>query len=200
MEIITREYRVYEYAELSDEAKEKVREWYLDDDFRPQIFSEDVNYWLSENFKYSDLKVQYSLNYCQGDGLNIYGKVWLSDVIGKIDFSNFTEKEKRFIQWAVGKFDSKVTLPTNNHYCYCIVDSACFVENLRDELEYSGMRDINETALEKFDEACVDYFVELCENFERNGYKYFYEPDEAEIEDFCAANEYRFYESGKVFY
>ena len=36
MEIITREYKVYNYSELSAKAKEKVKQWYLDDGFRPQ--------------------------------------------------------------------------------------------------------------------------------------------------------------------
>lgn len=33
MEVVTREYKVYNFSELSEDAKEKVKQWYLDDDF-----------------------------------------------------------------------------------------------------------------------------------------------------------------------
>ena len=84
MEIITREYKVYNFSELSEDAKEKVKQWYLDDDFRPyefeNIYTEDLKYL----FNNSDLKLQFSLSYCQGDGLNIYGKLDLMDVFTAI--------------------------------------------------------------------------------------------------------------------
>lgn len=30
MEVVTREYKVYNYSELSEDAKEKAKQWYLD--------------------------------------------------------------------------------------------------------------------------------------------------------------------------
>lgn len=33
MEVVTREYKVYNFSELSEDAKEKAKQWYLDDDF-----------------------------------------------------------------------------------------------------------------------------------------------------------------------
>lgn len=102
METITKVFNVYDYTELSESAKEKVREWYLDDDLRPQMFKESIDMWLSENFKDSELEVQFSLSSCQGDGLNIYGKVYLDELYEKVserlDF-NLSEKEKKFIKW-----------------------------------------------------------------------------------------------------
>lgn len=40
MEVVTREYKVYNFSELSEDAKEKAKQWYLDDDFRPSEFTE----------------------------------------------------------------------------------------------------------------------------------------------------------------
>lgn len=61
MEIITREYKVYNYSELSTKAKEKVKQWYLDDELRPQefedIYTRDLHYFFGN----SDLKMQFSL-------------------------------------------------------------------------------------------------------------------------------------------
>ena len=63
MEVVIREYKVYNFSELSEDAKEKAKQWYLDDDFRPQefenIYTEDLHYL----FNNSDLKMQFSLSY-----------------------------------------------------------------------------------------------------------------------------------------
>lgn len=197
---VIREYIVYDFTELSEEAKENVRQWYLDDETRPEIFSESIDNFLSENFGKSELKVQYDLGYCQGDGLNIYGKFDLSDMLDKISFDDFSEKEKRFIHWAINNYPNTGKIPANNHYCYCIADQGDYIENLIDDLENCGIRDINHKALEKFESSCIEYFESLCSEFEEDGYKYFYEADDAEIEEACSANDWKFTADGKFFY
>ena len=72
----------YNYSELSEDAKEKVKNWYLFDlDMHYELFYEDIKMYLSEQFPDSDLQLCYSLASCQGDGLNIYGKLNLYDFI-----------------------------------------------------------------------------------------------------------------------
>ena len=39
-------------------------------------------------FPNSNLKVEYSLNYCQGDGLNIYGELNIKDILKYLDFKD----------------------------------------------------------------------------------------------------------------
>lgn len=199
MQTITRTYQVYTYDELSEKAKEKVKEWYIDDPTRTDIFTEDIDYFLQENFSDSDLKVQYSLAYCQGDGLNIYGKLYCRDMLDKIDWSDFSEKQQRFIRWAVSEFDSYAIIPCNRHYCYCIADKADFTGALADDLENCRMRDINYVALGKFEAACIAYFEELCGKFECEGYEYFYNPPEEEISETCNANGWTFTADGNFF-
>lgn len=97
MRTVTETYNVYTYAELSEEAKEKANQWYLDDSLRNEIFSEIYTEDLKSLFPGSDLKMQYSLGYCQGDGLNIYGKLDLMDVFKTIrDKSYYSETFKDF--------------------------------------------------------------------------------------------------------
>lgn len=197
MQTITRTYQVYAYDELTEKAKEKAKEWYIDAPYRSDIFTENIDYFLLENFGDSDLKAQYSLNYSQGDGLNIYGKLYCCDMLDKIDWSDFTEKQQRFIRWAVSEFDPYAIIPCNRHYCYCIADKADFAGALADDLENCRMRDINYVALEKFEAACIAYFEELCGKFEREGYEYFYNPSEEEILETCNANDWTFTADGK---
>lgn len=200
METITINYTVYNYSELSPEAKEVVKQWYIDDDDRTFIFSDDINNMLKTDFANSDLKVQYSLSYCQGDGLNIYGELLLSDMLDKISFDSFTEKEKKFILWAVKTYNQSVKLPYNHPYCYCIARQADFSGYIEYDMEADNIRDINRTALEKWDAICVEYFERLCSEYAEAGYTYFYDPDETEICEACEANDWKFTADGKFFY
>lgn len=201
METITRVYHVYDYDELSEKAKERVKNWYINDEFRTDIFSDDCNLFLSENYPESELKVQYSLNYCQGDGLNIYGKLYLIDMLNKISYDNYTEKEKRFIHWLFTKYNKyfSVQLPENRHYCYCIVDQIDLEYDIISDLEYDRIRDINYGAIRKFQDNVIDHFKTLCSEYKSAGYKYFYDPDEEEIADTCSANDWKFTEDGEFF-
>ena len=62
----TIELNVYKYNELSEEAKEKAKEWYLnDDDTRAYIFQQDCELYLKEAFPSSKLDVEFSLASCQ---------------------------------------------------------------------------------------------------------------------------------------
>ena len=200
METITREYTVYSYSELSEEAKEKVREWYIDDNDRCYMLSDCWNASLEYDFIYSDLKVQWSLNYCQGDGVNIYGKLKLSDMMDKIDFKHYTKKEIRFIEWVIKEYNPVITLPQNDHYAYCMADRIDLESDLLWEMKYNGIKNIKRDVLEKLNNDIIAYFENLCGHLEMSGYEYLYEPDEEEIIEACEANDWKFTEEGKFFY
>ena len=89
MRTITRTYVIYHYDELSDKAKEKVKAWYLNDDSRTIEFEDEYTENLRYLFKNSRLSLQFSLAYCQGDGLNIYGELDLEDVFTVISDRSF---------------------------------------------------------------------------------------------------------------
>ena len=197
MRIQTIEYKVYTYDELSEKAKEKVKGWYLEGR-EASWFKEDCELYLSEIFPNSSLQVQFSLGYCQGDGLNIYGDIDLSDLWEKIK-DQFTDKEARFISWALKLYGSDYTMENNFRYGYCMVGYWNFVENLIEDMEYSCIRGIKYDILEKFDNACKSYMEKLCDDFEKSGYDYFYEISDDELSEICAANGYEFTEDGSIF-
>ena len=90
----TKTVKIYNYSELSEKAKEKVKqmvlEWKVEDS---DIFTEDCKERLMSLFPNSNLKVEYSLNYCQGDGLNIYGDLNIEDILKHLNFED-NKKEK----------------------------------------------------------------------------------------------------------
>ena len=211
MEIITREYKVYNFSELSEDAKEKVKQWYLDDDFRPcefeNIYTEDLRYL----FNNSDLKLQFSLSYCQGDGLNIYGKLDLMDVFTAIRDTEhsgdlfeqykdlFSEHEQRTIEAYMEVCGREVELPYNRHYCYCIDDRVDFADDWIESLEYCRYKNIQIDTIIKMEKLVGRMFENLSATYEKYGYDYFYNADDEVVNETCEANGWRFLEDGTFF-
>ena len=211
MEIITREYKVYNFSELSEDAKEKVKQWYLDDDFRPcefeNIYTEDLRYL----FNNSDLKLQFSLSYCQGDGLNIYGELDLMDVFTAIRDTEhsgdlfeqykdlFSEHEQRTIEAYMEVCGREVELPYNRHYCYCIDDRVDFADDWIESLEYCRYKNIQIDTIRKMEKLVGRMFENLSATYEKYGYDYFYNADDEVVNETCEANGWRFLEDGTFF-
>ena len=211
MEIITREYKVYNFSELSEDAKEKVKQWYLDDDFRPcefeNIYTEDLRYL----FNNSDLKLQFSLSYCQGDGLNIYGKLDLMDVFTAIRDTEhsgdlfeqykdlFSEHEQKTIEAYMEVCGREVELPYNRHYCYCIDDRVDFADDWIESLEYCRYKNIQIDTIRKMEKLVGRMFENLSATYEKYGYDYFYNADDEVVNEECEANGWRFLEDGTFF-
>ena len=211
MEIITREYKVYSFSELSEEAKDKVKQWYLDDDFRTydfeNIYTEDLKYL----FNNSDLKLQFSLSYCQGDGLNIYGKLDLMDVFHAIRDTKhsgdlfvqykdlFSEYEQKTIEAYMEVCGREVELPYNRHYCYCIDDRIDFANDWIESLEYCRYKNIQIDTIRKMEKLVGRMFENLSATYEKYGYDYFYNADDEVVNEACEANGWRFLEDGTFF-
>lgn len=190
---------VYTFNELTKKAKERVRQDYLSDEIRTDIFSEDCMNKITELFPNSDLKIQYSLNSCQGDGFNIYGEIFFKDLMEVLK-DKFTKKEENFLKWAFEEtgIDS-CEIPSNHHYCYCIASYIEFAEEIFDALEYYDMKNIKKDILEKMEKETRKYFQNLCREFENEGYDFFYNVSDDELEDWANMNEYEFTEDGKIF-
>ena len=211
MEIITREYKVQNFSELSEAAKDKVKQWYLDDDFRPcefeNIYTEDLKYL----FNNSDLKLQFSLSYCQGDGLNIYGKLDLTDVFTAIRDTEhsgdlfeqykdlFSEHEQKTIEAYMEVCGREVELPYNRHYCYCIDDRVDFADDWIESLEYCRYKNIQIDTIRKMEKLVGRMFENLSNTYEKYGYDYFYNADDEVVNETCEANGWRFLEDGTFF-
>lgn len=202
--------KVYPFSELSEEAKEEAKRWYLSDETR----CDDLTLYYKSDigciFPNSDLNVQWALNSCQGDGVNIYGSVNLDDILTlpgsgrslEFEWSQgyLSEKEIRTIRSYMAAYKDSVDIPMNKSYAYCIADKIDLAEDFRYELENMGFRGIKIEVLEKAEKLVRQIFHQLCMQFEKAGYKYLYEISDEEMEEGCSANEYYFYEDGTWFY
>lgn len=205
-EVITTTYNIYKFNELTEEAKEKVKEWYLNGQ-EAFIFTEDCKQDLYNLFGKNDLDVQYSLAYCQGDGFNIYGRISAEDIFNCLEKHNggtqlaqfedmLTEKEKKTILHYASECGA-IELPMNHRYCYSLADYI----DIADAWEYNlyGFKNINVDTLKKFEKLVKGIFHTLCNAYEKWGYDYFYEISEEDLEDACNANEWEFLEDGTIF-
>lgn len=189
---------VYKYDELSEDAKDEAKRWYLEGK-EAYWFKNDCEEILHCEFPNSELKVEFSLSYCQGDGLNIYGSIDLLELWNKLDKSKYTDKEKKFMEYALKEYSMLYDMPSNCRYGYCMSSLWDFTENIISDMEYANLRGIKYDVLEKFDEDCKEYMEKLCSDFESDGYAYFYEVDDDEMIDMCEANEWEFTADGKIF-
>lgn len=216
MRTIVETKEVYTYDELSDSAKQTVKDWYLAERSYFGDFDEMVTEDLRSIFGDNMLDVQYSLGYSQGDGLNIYGKINAkkildfmgSDVAGELSkkYSNvLSDDDKNKIrQWCNEygdiHYDSVgiIIVPKNpSRYSYCVSDMIEFAGDWATELHYYGIEDND--ALFRFEQVCRDLFNELCNMYEKWGYEYFYEISDEDLNDELCGMGMEFLEDGELY-
>lgn len=206
MKEITRIEKVYDFNELSDTAKENARMKYRENFRESYMFTEICEEKMKEDFPNSKLEVQYSLSYCQGDGLNVYGNFAISDIIRFVkekyeDYNElFNKQEKRFADY-LEKQDIEITNRCNNHYSYYISKADDIRYYVELEMEGNYYRDIPYNTIECIANMFNDCFKKYCKEMEDDGYSFFYEVEDEEIIETWEANEYLgFTESGEPVY
>lgn len=207
----------YEYNELSTSAKETVKQWYLNDESRCDILSEDFEEsFLKYFFSESDLKIQWSLSSCQGDGVNIYGELDLNAILLYIKDYNpaehsykyahdprntFTEKELKRLEWYIDNLyyiGKETIIPSNGHYCYCMARDIDFAEDITNDLKDQKFKNIDEKLVNRFQDEVIEIIQGLCGEMEKYGYDYLYNCEDEEIEETCEANDWYFDEDGNL--
>lgn len=200
--------KVYNYDELCEKAKERVKTEYLEDCRTSYKFSEICEEELSTLFPHSNLHVEYSLSFCQGDGLNIYGILDLEDALMRVSL-DLTDEELHIITKLLYKNHYTYRMRQNGRYSYSICDKHCYVEDLIPENEYdkavmSALVKCDDkaamSALAKFNHVVRQNLVELCSKFERMGYDFFYEISDEDMRENCEANGWEFTADGEFFY
>lgn len=199
---VTTSYGVYTYDELSPKAKERVKQMFLD--WRGEdgdIFKENCENSLAEMFPNSDLTVQYSVSYSQGDGFNTYGTLSIKDLLNA-DVSKYPLNDsgitalanKDAILAACDKADVyDIDLEENRRYGYSLADRLEVVPN-----DDENLTDEDTALLSDLENFAREVMEAINSKFENNGYNYFYEMSEEEVRDMADANDYEFTEDGEL--
>ena len=195
MRVETVKIKLYKYEELSEEAKEKVRQSFGEDHAQSEtdFLEDDFVYQLEEKYPYfSDIKFQWSLSSCQGDGLSFSAN---------IDIGKYLQKHYPKMKTSVHDTICNViyNLHSNGNegrYCYASKSNIDF------DTDYSGRADF--PRLEKLIENIIDdirqEYLSICKDFEKQGYNAYenlYSDEYAK--ETCSSNEYEFTVDGKIY-
>lgn len=190
MKIITKEYKVYTFNELAEEAKERaINDYYKHEDY--PFLEDDIMVELKQIDQFfSDIKLQYSLSYCQGDGLSFSGEFNLEEFLKK----GYSKKLKSSQIAALCDYIYRVFSEGNTgNYCYASKsDVDC-------EYNYNDENDILEQLWQDVLGEIQEYYYNLCKQLEKYGYSILeYRMDFNEFDEFCEDNEYNFFENGEM--
>jgi hypothetical protein len=190
MKTITKKFKVFEFKELSNEIKDKVIEKHYNNEDYPFLeddLKEELNY-IDDKKVFQDVKLQYSLSCCQGDGLCFDSKIDLKAFLS--DYS-LKESVKRALQDYIYNI---ITKNSNNHYCYASKNQIDF--------EYNGSEDKKhiENVWQNVFEDIKTYYMDICSKLEKYGYSILeYRMNYNEFQEYCESNEYEFLENGSMF-
>lgn len=195
MEIITREYNTFKFQELSKEAKEKaIEKWYNEEEY--PLLNEDIlneiDYFDEHNI-FEDVKLCYSLSYCQGDGLSFDSQINLKNFLDNIYYKKLPQYKKDAICEYIYNISSK---RNNGHYCFSSKYDVIFDENYQDGIERKHLSKLWDDILEEI----IEHYLDTCKKLQKYGYSVLeYRMNDDEFSEHCEANEYTFFENGNMF-
>jgi len=189
--------KIYTFDELSDEAKEVAIEQYRNvQEYYSDFFNDDAVEQIDKAGFSGDVKLQYSLSYCQGEGLSfscnrIEERVLLSffaEILGE-----GKEKTAKII------IDNCSFVNTGNdgRYCYASKNDIEFI------LEIYGTnydKTNIENIVKKVETKIQNLYINLCKDLEKQGYEDIeYQCSDEGITETLIANDYEFLSNGKMY-
>ena len=183
---------LYDFNELNKEAKENVRKWYEEvntDAMQDEFIDSCMDIIKHEYGLKCGLKLAYSLNYCQGDGLCIYGSINASDIDDKffenVIYKGLTKRQREIIYNEL----QKINFDKNNHrYCYAETVTIDLISNYTDVKHF--------VAFQKATKNVENWYMKTCKQFESDGYDFFYNISDEDINEFAIDNNIMFEENG----
>lgn len=203
---VVKELELYKYEELSSEAKEKAKKDYLDN-LEPALFTDMVETDLKTVFPNSDLKVQYSLNYCQGDGLSVYGSLDFEDIFNILKGDDpvlikgidpFSEKEIKTLRFYANE-KGALNVDINQRYPFFCDWCYNFADNWIDTFECNGLSFIRTDLIYRFDKTVKIIMRRYCKKWEYVGYEFFYEVEDDAMKEMSESNGWEYLADGTLY-
>lgn len=186
----TKEIKIYKFNELSSKAKEVVKEWWIKG-LTVEEFENDCLEILANKYDIKSLRIGFSLGYCQGDGLCMYGEIPTHNIderVWEIFTQGLTKRQKEIANNDISKI---ILRKVNFLYSHA--------NTVRIEIEDNYENPKHEQILQKVEENVKAWYFKECAAFEKSGYNYFQEISEEELNEICEANEYEFLENGQYY-
>ena len=199
MRSYVKEYKVYQFKELMEEAKEKAKKDYLREcsDLLVRDFEDYANEYLSNKYPSSDLKVEFDFSCSQGSGLNIYGSFVFSDFdyTGKGDYNWLLKYVNEFeLRNHCDNYTYSLKSIDKNNTIDIVVGD--FNDNMPDyaEMDEDGRKEV---------EKLIDNIFTQLENIEKDLYDTGYDMltfiSDEDMQEMSSINEWEYLEDGSFF-
>ena len=195
MRTITKEVKIYSYSELSEKSKNKVRNDYMEN-LDSGIFTELVIEDLREK-GLKNLRPLYSLGYCQGDGFCIYGNIDFKEITGEIKnifYNNFELSDYKVLK-NLKKYSQISFNHSGRYYHKYSVDIDIYIDGNLSPKNYENHRKVADKLIKNIKE----WYLDLCDEYEKQGYDFFYGIEDDELQEYCDAMEYEFFQDGTLY-
>lgn len=189
MRIVKIEAPIYEYSELQIDAKAVVRNYVLSVVHDSDTFSEAIRESI-ESLGFKDVNIYCHLANKHNDGLYFTGTInWLN--LSRIEY--IVDKLRFFSSpfiMTANECLNNIRFIRLNYSSTTCRDIAVDIDNTywMTANEFSAFRDM-----------LLNLYCNLCQQYERDGYKWFDEITEQEVIDYCDANNLEFFKDGRVF-
>ena len=196
MRIITKEVKIYDYSELDERAREKVKNDYMEN-LDSSIFTEQVIEDLREK-GLKNLRPLYSLSYCQGDGICLYGNIEFDEItegLKHIFYKDFKLSDYKVLK-SLKEYSQISFNHSGRYYHKYSVDIDIYIDGNISPKSYENHRKVADKLLANIKE----WYLNLCDEYEKQGYDFFYGITDDEMNEYCNAMEYEFLQDGTLFY
>lgn len=213
--IITNEYEVYNFEELSDEAKDFVIEDYYNDEWNMQIECDNFTEMSTELLTligFEDVKVSWDLSHSQGDYFDFeFSHIYSHNIIEILEgIINNKPKEigYKFLEENISELSNElhnmnfelkkeiiedVYITYNSRYDECEYDDTWLEDKGYTEDEASDYCD-------KIDKVMKMIYSTLCSNLRERGYKDInYRMSYEDMQELSESNGYTYLVDGKMF-
>jgi len=189
------ETEVYEFHELSEQAKENAIDYFRKDmEIFFDFFHDDCIHYANER-GFKDIELQYSLGYCQGDGLSFSAKEYT-----KLEELYLDELGKGKEKTAKLLADNTYFKCTGNEGHYCFASSSdidIWIEYYTSSIN-TDCKNINE-AVDDVRLKLEQIYYDVCKELEKRGYEEIeYQLSDEAIILTIEANEYEFTKEGTL--
>ena len=190
---------VYEFNELSKDVQERVIERYQDElaGFLDVQLEEIMKWELNKYTNNLDFRLNYSLSYCQGDGVSFTGSAESKEelfTLASLVYDNKIPKNiLRLIKHEI--IYSVEFVRGNSHYVHKYTVTPTIIDNNIGD-GYCHIR----RAIAAFEKKIHEWYLQTCDNLEKVGYdtiENMYHKDT--IKGYIESNEFKFFIDGRDF-
>ena len=202
---------LYEYSELSESAKDKVKQDYLrvelEGGFRANELTDLFKHsFLEYFFPNSDLDVDWDLSYRQGDIVSIYGNIQWTDMVNYVKNYNLDEHKGRplYHHWTFTEDEDDllndyttylpIEITRNSHYGS--IYDGYFYGDWVFELEDNNIALSDYKLIHRLDTVVCSALASLTSEMKNFGYEFLYEVSDEEMQDMSDCNDWLYTEDG----